>query len=136
MSTTIPIWPKSLPQSPLASSFKQKAPSNLLRSSMDTGPDKVRRRGTAKPFTQSLTFVMDNTQLNTFENFVRNTLGYGVRAFEMYQTHRERYVRTRIVPSSETLYTISYVTRDEAEPVWEVSFDIEFFPQITPSNGV
>jgi len=42
-----PLWPPSLPQSPLGDSFAEQPPNLIVRSPMDVGPAKVRRRSTA-----------------------------------------------------------------------------------------
>ncbi len=42
-----PVWPPSLPQRPLAQGFSEQAPDTLIRTQMEAGPPKVRRRFTA-----------------------------------------------------------------------------------------
>ncbi|QLH37711.1 MAG: hypothetical protein HWD60_00095 [Defluviicoccus sp.] len=41
------VWPSSLPQKPLVDGFSETAPNLVVRSPMDVGPAKVRRRATA-----------------------------------------------------------------------------------------
>lgn len=63
-------WPVSLPQYPLADGWRETAPDNIIRTAMDTGPAKVRRRGTAAPWTATAAFRLTAAQLATFRTFL------------------------------------------------------------------
>lgn len=45
----MPTWPATLPEYVLADGYTEAAPNNAIRSEMEIGPAKVRRRTTATP---------------------------------------------------------------------------------------
>ena len=74
-------WPVSLTQGPLLSSYQEEFPDILLRSTMDMGPAKVRRRFTAGVTKITASYILDATDLDTFETFYRTTINSGATAF-------------------------------------------------------
>lgn len=75
------VWPASLP-SPNASGFSQTLADNVVRTEMDAGPAKVRRRSTSgvKPATHPL--LLDATQKDTLISFYETTLVSGTLPFD------------------------------------------------------
>ncbi len=71
------VWPASLPQTPLLRGFSQGLEDNLLRTEMDAGKDKVRRRFTAgiKPVRAST--ILTTTQKDTLITFYETTINDG-----------------------------------------------------------
>ena len=57
------MWPLILPQCPLRASYKRTLPNMTIRSSMDTGPDKVRYRGGHSPMTVDAAYFLTAAQL-------------------------------------------------------------------------
>lgn len=118
----IPIWPLSLPQSP-QKGFTETGGLLILRSPMDAGPAKQRKRG-QRPQGLQVSFVMTTAQTQTFENFVKNTL-QGTSRFEFTHPRLNTTVETRIVPQGEgQLYSMSYL----APEYWNVSLQLEILP--------
>lgn len=74
-------WPSSLPQSLLLDGFGQALPENRLRSSVDVGPAKVRRRTSQNVYLLSGDMVMTVEQWRILQSFVRNDLGEGSLPF-------------------------------------------------------
>ena len=95
----------------------------VLRSPMDAGPAKQRKRGN-KAQVMQMTFVMSPEQLVTFEDFVKVTLN-GTARFGFPHPRLGTVVEVRIVPqSSGELYSISYIN-----PVrYNVSLQMEILP--------
>jgi hypothetical protein len=77
-------WLNSLPQ-PVYDDIKVGAPVGAaIRTKMEHGPAKQRRRFTAAPQPVSLTFApITEAVLGEFEAFYRDDLSFGVLAFEM-----------------------------------------------------
>lgn len=77
------VWPASLPQCPLASSYSETPQRQTLRSQMDAGPAKVRRRFTAG--TTDLAYAVNLTpaQVQTFEAFYDDDTDAGALPFDM-----------------------------------------------------
>lgn len=63
-------WPSELPQYPLADGWRETGPDNVVRTPMDVGPAKVRRRSTSAPWTATAAFRLTAAQLATFRAFL------------------------------------------------------------------
>lgn len=76
-------WPQTLPQVIRLEGLSGKKKSNVVRTQMDTGPQKARRRYTAstKEFTGSV--VLTEAQREYLEDWYDNILGSGVLRFVM-----------------------------------------------------
>lgn len=117
------FWPLTLPQNPLKG-FTEDVGVNILRTPMDSGVAKVRRRGT-KPNILNLSFVMSSSQVETLENFVKNTLR-GISRFDFPNPRKlGTTIETRIVPQdSGTLFKLQYY----GPGYWTVSMTLEVMP--------
>ena len=127
----MPVWPTILPQAPAKDGFSDACPSNLLRSDMDSGPAKVRRRGSAKPRTVSCTYVFSDVEADAFEEFVNNTLYDGSICFDWWHPVLARYVRARLVPQSDSLYSREYFNSSLS---WQYALTLEYWPD-APLEG-
>ena len=76
-------WPLTLPQSFLIDGYNEEGRDNILRSQMETGPDKTRRRYTAaiQPFSADM--IMDQATFLIFKDFFVNSIQDGSLTFEM-----------------------------------------------------
>ncbi|APZ51223.1 hypothetical protein [Salipiger abyssi] len=79
----MPDWPESLPFFAAVDSMQRSGPEGaVLRTRMDKGPEKVRRRTSATTMTRSgemPSLTLD--QLHQFETFFREDLGMGAMRF-------------------------------------------------------
>lgn len=119
------IWPLALPQRPQRYSYKLQYPNQLLRSKMDSGPDKVRRHGNAKPKTLSLLYVLKTEQLTVLDDFVSKTLKEGALCFDWPHPVLNRYVRSRMVGQNTSLYDEDQF-KDTLD--WQITFTLEYWP--------
>jgi len=71
---SIPAWDAGLPQTLLINGYSESAADNLLRTSMDVGPAKQRRRSAAGPRPVSGSLKMTAAQIATFKTFYITTL--------------------------------------------------------------
>jgi len=78
----MPTWPATLPQRPLVNGFSETPQSNVIRSSMATGPAKQRRRFTAKIINYDMVFHMTAAQKATLDTFYETTLSDGITPFD------------------------------------------------------
>jgi len=62
-------WPATLPQNISTDGYGQAAADNALRTSMEIGPAKVRRRTSAAPRPVSATIIVTEAQLVIFKAF-------------------------------------------------------------------
>jgi len=116
------VWPASLPQNP-QKGFVETGGVLILRTSMDAGPAKQRRRGKMSS-TMEVNFLMTTAQVSTFKTFVENTI-LGTSRFGFTHPRTKTVEEVRIVPQSEgVLYNIQYT----APEYWTVSFKLEILP--------
>ena len=127
----MPVWPPALPQAPLREGYTDSAPSNLLRTDMDTGPAKVRRSGNARPHTVQATYVLYDDEAEILEEFILETLAGGALCFDWPHPTLKRQVRARIVPSDSNLFSRSYYSQTLA---WQYTLTLEYWPD-APITG-
>lgn len=77
-----PVWPNTLPQRVDAPSFKEKPGSNTIRTAMDVGSAKVRRRTTASVRTVDATMMLSRAERDALDAFYTDTLKDGSLAFD------------------------------------------------------
>ncbi len=112
-------WPSSLPQQ-VERGFTESIGVNVLRTPMDAGPAKLRRRST-RPETLAVTFLMTTAQVATLENFVLNTIK-GVYRFNFIHPRKQILVEVRMVPAGDGQYfTCTY----KAPGYWGIALQLE-----------
>ena len=76
-------WPGTLPFRPLLDGYDEAPPDTALRTEMDAGPAKQRRRYTAGPRPVNASILVDSkAKLDIFDAFYVTTLQNGVLAFD------------------------------------------------------
>ena len=121
----MPVFPLSLPPLAGAAAFSGQAASSTIRTRMDAGPAKVRRRSTAAPATRRMGHPRYTTaELQTFLAFFRDTLAGGALSFDMDDlvTGATATCRFTAPPS----YSAAAPGR------WSVSAELEVLPSSTP----
>ena len=78
---SIPAWPATLPTELLAQGYGEAPGDNRLRSPMEVGPPKVRRRATSSPRKISGNVLLTEDQLDDFKTFYDTTLLSGTLRF-------------------------------------------------------
>lgn len=121
--TTDIYWPDSLPQRPLVDGYQESPPDNTMRTQMDEGPAKVRRRYTANVRPIQVTLEMDADELNTFDDFYVEETASGSRRFiwqhPRTKTQHEMRFRTPPPPDYTAMGGLQY----------QVSFTLEIMPE-------
>lgn len=78
----MPAWPASLPQLVLAQGYRETFAKTAVRTSMDAGPAKVRRRFTAGTRDFAVSLRLTPAQAATLEGFFDATTAGGSLAFD------------------------------------------------------
>jgi hypothetical protein len=120
----IPSWPtaNSFPQVP-QKGFTESVGLNIIRSPTDSGPAKMRRRGTI-PNTMDLSFILTTAQTTTLETFIKDTL-LGVKRFSFTHPRTAATVEARIVPQGDgEFFKLQYL----APGYWNTSLKFEILP--------
>jgi len=118
---TNPAWPASLPQEPLAQGFSEQAPNTLLRSQMEAGPPKVRRRFTAGIRNIECQVRLTPAQVDLLDTFFDATIAGGALPFDWKH------------PRNGTAVTFRFVEPPSYTPVargtlWQASLRLEILP--------
>ena len=117
------VWPATLPQTFLIDGFAEGLSiKNVIRSSNDTGPAKVRRRSTASPRPINGAMDMTDQQLQTLKNFINGELAGGSLPF--YFPAQPPFVGTYLVRFNEELPQWDWF----APHVWKVDIKLEILP--------
>jgi len=110
------FWPEYLPSGLLAEGFSKQPQSNVIRTAMDAGPKKARRRYTARTVKYFGKQVFDEAELMVFEQFYHNVLADGVLRFNFTDPVNGELAEFRFFGD----YTVSAV-----EGMYEVSMQLE-----------
>lgn len=113
-------WPATL-SPPLANTFRETPPDNSLRTQMDKGPAKVRRRTTAGTRPIAFEMACDNDQLDALDTFYTDTTFSGTDEFTY--THP----RTGDVVSARFTSPPSWSDMNTGQ-TWNVSIELEIMP--------
>lgn len=72
-------WPVTIPQKPIPEGYSVKGKDLVIRTQMDEGDIKVRKRFSDNTEFREVSFIMDTTQKNVFKSFYENTTGGALR---------------------------------------------------------
>ena len=109
-------WPELLPSGLLADGFSKQPQSNVIRTAMDAGSKKARRRYTARAIRYSGRQVFDTAELAVFEQFYHTVLADGVLRFN--------FADPITLETAEFRFTEDY-TVTEIEGFYEVTMTLE-----------
>jgi len=78
------VWPTSLPafEEPLLSSYNEKPGTATVRTEMEVGPAKIRKRTTAEVDKFEVAYIMTGSQVATFDGFYDSTTAQGALRFD------------------------------------------------------
>ncbi len=75
------VWPDTLPAAPLNDGFHETMADTLIRTGMDQGPGKVRRRGSAGVGALAMQYILSTAEVAALKAFHGDTLNGGALAF-------------------------------------------------------
>lgn len=109
-------WPSTLP-APLLGSYTEQPAPNVIRSDMDIGPDKVRRRSTSDLAKLEFALMLDSAGVATLDGFYRTTCRSGALAFDFPHPRTGATVSARFVAP--------YQVAHHDKGLWRVSVSLE-----------
>lgn len=115
----MPTWPATLPR-PGPNNYSEAPQSGLLRSDMEMGPPKVRRRFTATATHLDIRVVMTAAQLSTLESFYTTDCLIGSLPFDYTHPRTNAAVKARFIQP----YQFSALGRG----YWSVAIPLEVLP--------
>lgn len=113
------VWPATLPP-PALNSLREKPPKNTIRTSMDKGPDKARRRTTANVRPLSFMLKLTPAQVTTLDEFFVTTTASGADEFDY--THPRTGVACTARFVSEPEYS------ENSGVIYDVGVSLEILP--------
>lgn len=117
----MPTWPAGLPQRPLSSGFSETPPENVVRTAMDAGPAKIRRRFSAGVRMFSVQYNIDDTGVGLVDTFYTTTLEGGVLSFDFPDPRSGSTISARFVGAPK-------FTALSGGSVFQVSMELEELP--------
>ena len=129
-------WPLALPQYPQSDGYRRSLPNNMIRSSMDTGSDKVRKRGRFRPQVVTATYFLNPrhvyngavyNQRDVLESFIHNSIAEGAICFDWWHPELRRLVRARLKAGSDSLFDIQPVGNSLW---WQATLTLEIWPDV------
>ncbi|MGH6879275.1 MAG: hypothetical protein ACREFM_00050 [Hypericibacter sp.] len=93
-----PVWPVTLPPFVLTEGHQETWGNNLLRTQMDAGEAKARRRFTKDVRPIQVTVEMTTAQVAIFDDFFHNTLKDGAIRFDWVLPRTQAAATFRIIP--------------------------------------
>lgn len=113
-------WPSTLPQLPLAGGFSESPPDTTVRTKMDAGPAKVRRRFTANVRPFKVSFLMTSEQIGYLDTFYVTTTVGGSASFTWVSPRTGSTKSFRFISPPE--YNLS------SGDYWSVAMQLEQLP--------
>jgi len=113
-------WPSTLPALPLRSGFSESPPDTTIRTSMDAGPAKIRRRFTANVRPISVSYLLSSAQIGYLDTFYVTTTVGGSASFTMTDPRTNSSKSFRFVAPPE--YSLS------SGNYWNVNLKLEQMP--------
>lgn len=115
----MPSWPSDLPP-PFTGTVKTSTPKNIIRTSMEVGPAKVRRRTTADVAPLSFSMRLEESLLTVFDTFYLVTCASGALSFDYTHPISGDAVTARFVGEQG----VQHISGD----VYDVSVSLEVLP--------
>lgn len=117
------FWPPDLPRRPLQNNYRETPPNLVLRTSMEYGPPKMRRRCSSNMTTFSVSYLLRAAQKRILEEFLE--LAAGASFWFPQPTRPESELLVRYLPESEEAacaFTPNGPNR------WSVTLKLEAWP--------
>ena len=109
-------WPGTLSAFILQDGFSETLPNNTIRSKMDVGPPKMRRRGTGAPRPVTGKQYMTAGQVAIFDTFYESTLYSGSLRFDWVSPRTQAVKELRFIqPPVYTPMGVGYIVSMKLE---------------------
>lgn len=117
----MPVWPNTLPVGPLTSGYSETSIPQVIRTQMDAGVPKVRRRSTVVIQNLHIELALTPSQCEVLRQFYTNDCAQGVLRFSWIHPRTDVAIFCRFLNAPSIRPT-------ETWSLFRVSFDIEVLP--------
>jgi len=118
-----PARPATLPQDVFVESYDETFPDMVLRSQMDAGPAKQRRRFTAAVRPLAVVVGLTRAQCDTFDVFYNVTLGGGAISFDWIHPRTQLTVTLRFIGGQPP-----HLKPEAGAQRWQAALNLEVMP--------
>jgi hypothetical protein len=121
------VYPTTLPQAPLIRGFRDERGSGTVRSNMDTGLAKTRKRFTTVPRKITWPTILNGTQRLTFDTFFITTINEGNASFTIPDPVDDATITVKFFkpPAWSIINAKSTLAGDR---LWSASYGLEVLP--------
>jgi len=112
-------WPTGFP-APAVNSFNEEPPDNLIKSSVDRGPKKIRRRTVANIRPISFTLNLTPDQIEELDSFYMDDLLSGAISFD--------YVHPRTLATVKARFAEKPKWADQEATIYKTEISLEILP--------
>lgn len=121
------LWPSSLPVAPELSGYAEGMGKQVLRTEMDIGPAKLRRRSTAAPRPYNMPITLTAAQLDTLTGFWQDDCQGGALAFVL--RHPRKPLETILCRFTEEPSWNAIAANDaEGGKMYRLTLQLEILP--------
>ena len=121
------VYPASLPQYPSLRGFIDERQPGSIRSNMDTGAPKTRKRFTAVVRKLTWPTLLNGTERVTFDTFFITTINEGASSFTIPDPVDDETITVKFInPPSWSI--IGAKSELAADRLWRASFNLEVLP--------
>lgn len=114
------VWPDELPVRPLYEGYQEIAPTVVLRTQMDAGVPRMRRRFTAAPRPVKCVLSLTTEQVALLDTFFTETLEGGADRFEWLHPRTEEPADFRFTQAPQYVHI--------GPDLWKVQLLLEIMP--------
>lgn len=131
------LWPYGLPQFPLQNGYARSTGNNAVRTAMEYGPAKTRRRSSGKPSVMTATYLLREQYRRKDTGETVNQKDLFLQFYENVDCHasfwlpdpddRSRYILVKIRASDEEQgVTLTYTV----PTIWSLALSLEVHPLV------
>ncbi len=120
----VPVWPATLPQTPLRAGYSWSKGANVLNSKMDAGISKRRVRS-KRAEVITVSYMLSGAQVDRLNQFFELELGWVGRFKYPISCDGKTVVDVRAVENNGEFFRYSPT---EAYDLWNVSLTLEVYP--------
>lgn len=120
------LWPAGLPQAPQVARYSEVDQERTVRTAMDVGPAKVRRRATAAIETCQVELRLTRAQVATLKTFFRDSVLAGAIAFQWKHHETGNQVDYRFV--GPPTFSPAAPRQTTGTEFWTATFTLEAMP--------
>lgn len=128
------IWPATLPLYPLTRGYEETSPTLTIRTQMETGPPKVRKRFTSGITQIKCLFILIGSQTQQLDQFYTGPAAGGAEPYEWVHPRTRQTINVRFL--SPPMYRSVEALQPFQHWYWEAEISVEVLPPGMPLGPI